>query len=220
MTGFYQYFLDHVYHNQSIQYDYRMRNFYFRKYLINKLCKEDENFEMNLSQISNFVLPSIRKPQHCILSKEEYYVAWDMYTKTKYICYRELMCIDFDVGKESFETKQEIVEYVNQHPLLSSLPTMQVETRNGYHVFLLDKPRQHNDPKMIQFMLQFNVDPYYAVYCYLRGYSIRVNPKNYKQDNIVFEVKISHKDKADTHLLQLASQQFRHIDFSYTSEMS
>lgn len=254
MSSFYDVFVHRILHSR-IPTDKRMKNTYFRSYLMKQLlsrCDQvvQENtqdtqdaYEPYLKELANAMTPLIRKPQHLIESTTDYYVAWDMYTTTKYICYRSLACLDFDCNKNGFQTKDEILSHLATLAFLVDCPSVRIETTNGYHLFLLDRPREHTDTEWIRQMLMFGVDPYYVIYCYVRGYSIRLNPKkkdtmemnmeNEREDGsnssstiiqpiqpIWHSITWNNQEDADPHLLALVKKQFEHVDTTYTSMMT
>lgn len=127
------------------------------------------------------LLHSISKPQHLIESNKDYYIAVDMYTCTYYICFKELMMIDIDLGK-SVGDVQDIHKYLESLINPNNNAIKIYKSLHGYHLFLVDQPRIYNDIQNIILMNSLGCDYYYSIYSYLRGYSIRLNRKNYQQD--------------------------------------
>lgn len=222
MTGFYDEFVKNITRNHTLNIDKRLSIAMFRTYLMIQLKNSEsyESFERQLDKICQWFIPTIRKPQQLVENHPKYYVAWDMYTKTKYICFRDVACLDFDIGKNGFASKQEIFDYVDTHPWVSTIPTMRIETRNGVHVFLLDKYRPYHDKKWIFEMLQLKIDGFYGIYCHLRGYSIRLNPKSKEEEHIMGKKTFTHLNDANQELLEIANKQFDYVERTFISEMS
>lgn len=53
---------------------------------------------------------------------------------------------------------------------------------HGYHLFLVDTPRPHDQLERVSYMRDHGSDFYYAVFSYLRGYCVRLNKKQYREE--------------------------------------
>lgn len=123
--------------------------------------------------LSHVVKHSILKPQRLLADAEDYYVGIDLLTNTAYICYRDLLMIDIDKYKGN-DTLNEIKNKLAKYPeyffrIYSS--------RNGYHVFILNKSMDYKSETSIRLMYDLGCDFFYIVYTYLRGWSVRLNRK-------------------------------------------
>lgn len=222
--GFYTSFIQNIQydteHNQIQERKYYNKHFksYLLKFFLDKYNDNEflEDKKILLSMMTDYLKPLINKPQQLIKDEQDYYVAIDMRTNTKYICFEELCVLDFDVSEYKYQTKDEIVSYLDQHPLLQDIPYMRVETRNGYHIYLMDKPRPHNSIETIDFLLRFDSDIFYKFYCYLRGYSIRLNKKQQNEEKLFTNIVLvnKNKQKIDRKLRYLFHKQVEHIDNS------
>jgi len=120
---------------------------------------------------------SLLKPQRLLIDKDDYYIAIDLLTNTYYICYRDVMMIDVDRYKNKdigVDTLDEIKYKLANYPefffrIFSS--------RNGYHIFVINKSLDYKSEESIKLMYDLNCDFYYIVYSYLRGWSVRFNKK-------------------------------------------
>lgn len=150
------------------------------KEILDYVAKNGVNIEI-IEKTKKSLLNSISKPQHLIESNSDYYIAVDMYTCTYYICFKELMMIDIDFGKSVNEI-QDIYKYLESVADKKNNAIKIYKTLHGYHLFLVDQPRIYSDRQNIILMNSLGCDYYYSIYSYLRGYSIRLNRKNYQAD--------------------------------------
>lgn len=223
--GFYDIFIKtffkNPYKNEDV-IDTRMSNPYFRKFCIHTLNHyRNHNQRKDFFELVEYILNSlkhkIRKPQQLLFDDDEYYVAIDCSTHTKYICYKSLCILDFDVGKSGFETKQDIYKYIKQHEILNTIPYFLTETQNGIHIYLLDKPRDYNDPETLWFITQFRCDFYYSLYCYLRGFSIRLSLKDNETYPIIKYSKFNSlkTKRRNQHLTELMYRQYSFLQTTF-----
>jgi hypothetical protein len=182
----------------------KYNNRYFRNYLINfflkryelylkKEVEENEILEL-LEIVKDYLKRFMLKPQRVIEDNEEYYIGKDIRTNTKYICFKNLCVLDFDINKNNFKKKEEILEYIERNELLKEIPYNIIETRNGYHIYILDKKRLYNDIETFKFLMNFESDIYYKFYCIIRGYSIRLNKKE-GEEKIKYNIRSCFKKK-------------------------
>jgi len=217
-TSFIQNIQHDTQHNQIQEKKYYNR--YFKTYVVKFFLDKynDNTFADDkkklLSMITNYLKPYINKPQQLIKDEEDYYVAVDMRTNTKYICFKDLCVLDFDISEYQFKSKDEILTYLEQNDQLQEIPYMCVETRNGYHIYLMDIPREHNSIETIDFLLQFKSDIFYKFYCYLRGFSIRFNKKEANEEDLFTNIKLVNKSKKKINrkLRHLFHKQVEYID--------
>ena len=80
----------------------------------------------------------------------------------------------------------------------------------------MDKPRYHNSIETMDFLLQFDSDIFYKFYCYLRGYSIRLNKKKSNEENLFANIVLVNKkkQKIDRRLRYLFHKQIEYTDNS------
>ena len=220
--SFYSSFIQNIHYdtkNNQVQ-EKKYSNKYFKSYLLKFFLDKYTNNEfvedkqILLSMMTDYLKPYINKPQQLIKDDEDYYVAVDMRTNTKYICFKDLCVLDFDVSEYKFKTKEEILEYLEENEILQSIPYMQLETRNGYHIYLMDKPRDFNSIETMDFLLQFDSDIYYKFYCYLRGFSIRLNKKEVNEMDLFTNIKLVNKKKQKIHrkMRYLFHKQVEYVD--------
>lgn len=188
--------------NDSI--DKKYYNVYFRNFLLNYFnvnFKNNNQYDIQeinnnnnklIEIISNYLITYLNKPQRLLKDNSDYYIAIDMITNTKYICFKDFCILDFDINKNNFSSKEEILNYIDNNDILNKLIYYRVETERGYHIYLLDKPREYSDLNTFYFLNNFDSDVYYKFYCYLRGFSIRLSFKD--SDNYIYKcIKLVNK---------------------------
>lgn len=217
------YFINRKYYNPS-----------FKKFLLDVFSDSYRNIKQSntnkeyyltklLKSYCDFLKPTIIKPQKLLNNSNDYYVAMDMITNTKYICFKNFCILDFDINKNDFQTKEDILNYINHNNFLNHTPYMLVETRKGFHIYLLDKPREYNNLDTFEFLLDFQCDKWYKLYCYMRGFSIRLNFKE-GDTKLMYNMKLVNKTKKkyDLKLYKLFMKHLEYIDNDPTnlSEMN
>lgn len=138
------------------------------------------------------LMTKVCKPQKLITNDPDYYVAVDLATSTYYVCYRHLLMIDIDLYKDQKDSRpMDTVEgQSNQDGLrqillgireycqkYSQLRFRVFRSNGGIHLFAVNRGYDYKDDSTLQLMLDLGCDFYYIVYSYVRGYSVRLNPK-------------------------------------------
>lgn len=121
---------------------------------------------------------SLLKPQRLLVDTEDYYVAVDLFTNTYYICYRQVLMVDVDRYKQG-QDLEDLKTKLAKHP---ELFFRIYASRNGYHVFVLNRKIDYKSDTAIRLMHELGCDFYYMVYSYLRGWSVRLNKKKGEED--------------------------------------
>jgi hypothetical protein len=114
----------------------------------------------------------ITKPQKLIEDNDDYYVARDILTNTVYICFKNMLVLDIDIYK-SVEDENEILQLLER----SGYTFRVYKTRNGFHAFCTSQTFDYSDKKTIDWMIHMKCDFFYAFYCHLRGFCVRLNRK-------------------------------------------
>lgn len=156
--------------DKEILQKFRDRN--FTKFYI----QEEPDPVVSVTLLSNIVKHSILKPQRLVADGDDYYVAIDLLTNTAYICYKNLLMIDIDKYKGA-DNLPDIIKKLQTYPqyffrIYSS--------RNGYHIFILNKEMDYKSEESIRLMHALGCDFFYIVYSYLRGWSVRLNRKKFE----------------------------------------
>lgn len=120
--------------------------------------------------IAPLLLSKVKRSQTLIDSTEDYYVARDNATGTIYMCYRDVLMIDMD----SDMSAEEVLAHFSEIP---GYAFKIFQSARGFHVFCISQRFDYRQPMTIQFMLSHFADFYYTVYVYIRGFSVRLNPK-------------------------------------------
>ena len=219
---FFKSFLDNILNEKNIKnYNKKYHNNFFRSFIFENFKKNfnkinDNQIKLdNINTVSIFLKPFLNKPQRLLKDHDDYYIAIDMLTNTKYICFKEFCVLDFDINKNNYETKNDILYYINNNTILNDIPYYRVETERGYHLYLIDKPRNYSDIETFFFINQFDCDDFYKFYCFIRGFSIRLSFKS--NDSYIFKnVKLINKTNKSTNgneSLILKNLFFTHFQF-------
>lgn len=172
-----------------------MKDNNFRSYIIEKYKYEE--WLINILAYSLSV--TIKKPQRLIYDDDDYYIACDMLTHTYYICYQSLMMIDLDSHKEEIN-----LDYISEYAEKNNLLFRVYASKNGWHLFLINKRMNHRNMNSIKMMLDLKCDYYYAIYSYIRGWSVRLNKKREDEiDGLYTYVKNIGKGEVDEYLSSL-----------------
>jgi len=115
----------------------------------------------------------ITKKQEKIYSESDFYVARDVLTNTRYICFKDFLTIDIDNHKKECDSGLEtLYEFCSENPdYLFAV----YQSSNGFHIFCLSHKKYYKDN--IDFQLKLKSDYFYAIFSNIRGYSIRLNRK-------------------------------------------
>lgn len=125
-------------------------------------------------RIAPLLLSKIKRPQILIDSTPDYYVAKDTQTNTIYMCYRDVLMIDIDLKHNPNVTQSDITQHFSN---IQGYCFKVYKSERGYHVFCLNKRFEYRDIETVKFMIDNQSDFYYCVYSYIRGFSVRLNPK-------------------------------------------
>lgn len=171
---FFDYFINTVL-NKQLKCDPIFKDGYFRRFVINTRGKNVKTINFLKQPLS----VSMKRPQRCLHNDNDYYLALDTYSKTYYVCYRQLLMIDMDFGKDGeFKSREDYLVFLENY--CQSHPELLLEvykTRNGIHCFVLNKKHDFTKDSSLQLMLDLKCDFYYIVYSSIRGWSVRVNRK-------------------------------------------
>lgn len=119
-----------------------------------------------------YFLQGVKRPQYLIKTSLDYYVARDTKTNTVYMCYKNIMMLDFDKNDLTIDS------------LLDNLPKdmsfMIYKTERGYHAFCVSRKFEYRTRETVEFMHNYKdlgIDIDYIRFCYIRGFSVRLNKK-------------------------------------------
>jgi hypothetical protein len=217
--SFFNSFLENIQNDNNIILDKKYYNIHFKNYILNYF---NDNFEITNKReennkliilVYNYLIVYLNKPQRLLKDNSNYYIAIDLLTNIKYICFKNFCILDFDINKNNFTNKNDILEYLDNNKLLNNLVYYRVETERGYHIYLLDKPRLYSDIDTFYFLNNFESDIYYKFYCYIRGFSIRLSFKD--NDNYIYKsIKLINKNKIkpSIELLNLFNKHIEYFD--------
>ncbi len=128
-------------------------------------------------KIAPFLMQTMKKQQRLEESCKDYYVATDVQTGVVYICYKSLMMIDIDTKNIPDITDKFIIDHFSA---FDDKCFRVFKSGGGYHVFCVSEEFDYRNTETVKFMLDNFVDFYYCVYCYIRGFSVRLNKKFYE----------------------------------------
>lgn len=162
-------------------------------------------------------LQYIKNPQKLVETTESYYVAKDMLTDYMYICFKNLMMFDIDV--KNYYTLSE--KYIKNHFSKKQECYRIFKSKNGYHVFCVSKEYPYRDLSSIKIMLENFSDYYYSVFCFIRGWSVRLNKKENETGVIYTDLGLyGDKTKISNDLLELTDYHMKLVDkYSDTSNL-
>jgi len=119
-----------------------------------------------------YFLQGVKRPQYLIKTSPDYYIARDTKTNTVYMCYKNIMMLDFDKNDLTIDS------------LLDNLPKdmsfMIYKTERGYHAFCVSRKFEYRSRETVEFMHNYKdlgIDIDYIRFCYIRGFSVRLNKK-------------------------------------------
>lgn len=212
---FFRSFLDNIQNEKNIKDNNNYYNKFFRAFIFENFKKKLNNINDKLDNINivyNFLIPYLNKPQRLLKDHNDYYVAIDMLTNTKYICFKELCVLDFDINKNDYKTKNDILKYIDNNSELNKITYYRVETERGYHLYLIDKPRFYSNIETFDFINQFECDEYYKFYCFIRGFSIRLS---FKSDDKYIYKNIKLINKKNEYTTNFESAKLRNLFFTH-----
>lgn len=132
--------------------------------------KINENDLDSIIHTMPYFLQGIKREQFLIETTADYYISRDSKTNTVYMCFKEILMLDFD---NTTEEQLKILDSLN-------LAFKIYKTNKGYHAFCISKKNEYRSKETVEFMLQFKdsgVDIDYIRFCYLRGFCVRLNKK-------------------------------------------
>ena len=187
--------------NKDYNYDPIFKNYKFRNFVIDTRGK-------TIPTIRFLQLPlahSVKKPQRCLYNDTDYYLALDTYSKTYYICFKQLLMIDIDIGKKNhFTSREEYLDFIRswceKHP---EFLFKVYKTRNGLHLFAVHETFDYQDDETLQLMIDLHCDFYYIIYSSLRGWSVRLNKKMGEQEEMYEFIENIGKGREDIQLGKL-----------------
>ena len=116
--------------------------------------------------IAPLMISGVKREQVLIDTHQDYYIARDTKTNTIYMCFRNILVIDIDEPID--------IQHFNKY---KDYAFRIYKTQSGYHVFCISDYFEYRSEFSVKFMLQNFADFYYSVFSYIRGYSVRLNPK-------------------------------------------
>jgi hypothetical protein len=123
---------------------------------------------------AGYYLQGVKREQLLIEPALDYYIARDYKTNTVYLCYKNILMLDFDNISDE--------EYIDLLQVLSKEDKSFdiYKTSRGYHVFCTSNEFNYRSKEVVDYMLKFidfKIDINYIRYCYIRGFCVRLNKK-------------------------------------------
>jgi hypothetical protein len=138
---------------------------------INITNQDDINItnQDDIINLAPHFISGVKRPQHLIKTRRDYYIARDSITNTIYICFKHLLTIDIDNPID----QSVVIEHFSKIP-----ETFRIyRTNRGFHVYCTSKEFDYRSISSVDMMFNNLCDPYYCVYSYIRGYCTRLNNK-------------------------------------------
>lgn len=149
-----------------------------------------------------YFLQGIKREQFLIETTPDYYISRDSKTNTVYMCFKNILMLDFD------NTTEEQLEILESLPLAFKI----YRTSKGYHAFCISKKFDYRSKETVEFMLKFKnfgVDIDYIRFCYLRGFCVRLNKKfEQKGENYTLH-KVTKSELINQELEKLVDLHFK-----------
>jgi hypothetical protein len=162
-------------------------------------------------KLAPILMQRMKREQRLIETNDKWYVAEDISTGTKYICFKDLLMIDIDNKSAEFIDDKFIIEYFGN---MKTDAFIIYKTRAGYHVFCVSREFEYRNKETIKFMLENFADYYYTIYSYIRGFSVRLNRKfneNLELDMYTYLGTYGEKSLIRNDLVELVN---KHVEFT------
>lgn len=132
----------------------------------------------SIIETAPYYLQGVKREQILIETNKDYYIARDSKTNTVYICYKNILMLDFD---------NDDVDVLNLLQSESDKSFKIYKTKRGYHAFCISQPFEYRNKETVEYMLKFPVDVDYIRYCYIRGFCTRLNRKFEESNGDLYE---------------------------------
>lgn len=135
-------------------------------------------YEKNLRQMT-------KKPYYLLHSEKDLYVGRETFGNVWYMCFRNLMMVDVDLGDDKEDLSEAVIaDYKQFLQEYCDLPEnadklfMLFRSKRGIHNFLVSHKKEFNDLESLKTMLDLKGDAFHSSFSFLRGYCCRLNKKN------------------------------------------
>lgn len=147
-----------------------------------------------------YFLQGIKREQFLIETTPEYYISRDSKTNTVYMCFKEILMLDFD---NTTEEQLKVLDTLN-------LAFKIYKTTKGYHAFCISKKFEYRSKETVEFMLNISgVDIDYIRFCYLRGFCVRLNKKFEQKGENYTLYKVTKPELINPELEKLVDLHFK-----------
>ena len=137
---------------------------------------------------------SLTVVDHPLISEFDYEIGYqtsDLCEDKKmfYLKFYNLMMLDYDYpdGKKE-DTLKKLIEMFREFSVRI------YETHNGFHVFILSYPIDHDKDSTYNLMMFLGCDKFYCLFTRKHGYKIRLSPKIGRDENFVAKFVHEHGD--------------------------
>ena len=137
-----------------------------QKYEYTRIFSVDVN---DIIDTASYYLQGVKRQQYLIETDNNYYIARDLKTNTVYMCYKNVMMLDFDTIDDVKFLSDEIEKSFKIY-----------KTNRGYHAFCVSEIFDYRNKETVEYMLKYKdlgLDTTYIRYCYIRGFCVRLNKK-------------------------------------------
>lgn len=147
-----------------------------------------------------YFLQGIKREQFLIETTPEYYISRDSKTNTVYMCFKEILMLDFD---NTTEEQLKVLDTLN-------LAFKIYKTTKGYHAFCISKKFEYRSKETVEFILNISgVDIDYIRFCYLRGFCVRLNKKFEQKGENYTLYKVTKPELINPELEKLVDLHFK-----------
>ena len=146
---------------------------------VHNISKTLENVPHYASNIAQRMIDRKNEDSQIVLKDaDNYYIAHNTLNDMIYMNMKNVLMIDIDLQDinilEKFKECDEIFEVY--------------KTRSGYHAFCVSKTFDHKDiDSYAEMVYSLNSDYFYIVFCYVKGWCVRLNLKDNEKGASIYE---------------------------------
>ena len=192
-----------------------------RDYIVESIENKSDMYELVIL-FRSYLKKTIRTTYRCLYEEDLYFIGVDMNINMYCIYYKNLLVLDIDYPKMELSNDSDSKKMLKNIKIINKCKMfnkkygdtfMIYSTKNGYHIFVVNRLVDKNSIETINYMVEFGVDFNYIVFSSYVGFVIRLNKKSFDDpmysyiDTIGNDMK--YKDLVDVHLI--ASDEFQDI---------
>jgi hypothetical protein len=139
--------------------------------------------------LSKFLKNHIRTTYRCLYDSDKYFIGVDMNVNMYCIYYKSLLVLDIDIeiGDKWYGelfAERKVISKCEKFNKIYGDTYMIFRSKNGYHVFVVNREFDKKSQETIKYMYDFGVDFNYIIFSYVVGYVVRLNRKT--EDDLMY----------------------------------